>query len=188
MPIDRVGQEIAGIEGKVSGLVQVLGPAPTNTKATATPQLLARTTPAAPPTPTAEAELPLSAPEADLVVDAGEGELFTAEPSPAETDLNTGVETNGRPSRPPPPPRPRRRPRRPPCRPRQPPPPCRRRQPYLHRRRLQRRWPETRRTRIVFNRAIPYQGSRSASMSASMRCLPPIASPLTQPCASVRNL
>jgi LysM repeat protein len=93
MPIERVGQEIAGIKSKVSGLVQVLGPAPTNTKAAATPELLARTTPAAPPTPTAEAELPLSAPEADLVVDVGEGESPTAEPSPAETGLNTGVET-----------------------------------------------------------------------------------------------
>ena len=93
MPIERAGQEIADIKSKVSGLVQVLGPAPTNTKTTATPQLLAMTTPAAPPTTTAEDELPVSTPEAELSVDAGEGESPTAEPSPAETGLNTGVET-----------------------------------------------------------------------------------------------
>ena len=93
MPIERAGQEIADLKSKVSGLVQVLGPAPTNTKTTATPQLLAMTTPAAPPTTTAEDELPVSTPEAELLVDAGEGESPTAEPSPAETGLNTGVET-----------------------------------------------------------------------------------------------
>jgi LysM repeat protein len=93
MPIERVGQEIAGIKSKVSSLVQVLGPAPTNTKTSTTPQLLARTTPAAPPTTTSEDELPVSGPEAELPVDAGEGESPVAEPSPAETGLNTGVET-----------------------------------------------------------------------------------------------
>ena len=93
MPIEHVGQEIAGFKSKVSGLVQVLGPAPTNKKATATPQLLARTTPAAPPTPTVEDEPPLSAPEEELSIGAGADGSPTAEPSPAQPDLNAGAET-----------------------------------------------------------------------------------------------
>jgi LysM repeat protein len=93
MPIERVGKEIAGVKSKVSSLVQVLGPAPTNTKTTATPQLLARTTPAAPPTTTADEGPSVSATETELSVDLGEDELPVAEPSPAEADLNAGVET-----------------------------------------------------------------------------------------------
>jgi LysM repeat protein len=93
MPIERVGQEIAGIKSKVSGLVQVLGPAPTNTKATATPQLLARTTPAAPPTPTAEDEPPVSAPDEELSIGTGADDSPTAEPSPTQPDLNADAET-----------------------------------------------------------------------------------------------
>jgi LysM repeat protein len=93
MPIERVGQEIAGIKSKVSGLVQVLGPAPTNTKATATPQLLARTTPAALPTPTAEAEPPVSAPDEELSIGTGADGSPTAEPSPAQPELNADAET-----------------------------------------------------------------------------------------------
>ena len=93
MPIERVGQEIAGIKSKVSGLVQVLGPVPTNRKTRRTPQLLARTTPAAPPTPTAEAELPVKTPEADLPVDAGEGELTHRRAYSDRAALNAGVET-----------------------------------------------------------------------------------------------
>ena len=93
MPIERVGQEIAGIKSKVSGLVQVLGPAPTNTKATATPQLLARTTPAAPPTPTAEDEPPVSAQDEEPSIDTGADGSPTAEPSPAQPVLDADAET-----------------------------------------------------------------------------------------------
>jgi LysM repeat protein len=93
IPIEQVGQEIADIKSKVSGLVQVLGPASTTTQATATPRLLARTTPAAAPTPTAEDDLLVSAPEAELPGDAGEGESPVTEPAPTEPDLNTSAET-----------------------------------------------------------------------------------------------
>jgi LysM repeat protein len=93
LPVERAGQEIAGVKAKVSNLVQVLGPAPTATQAAATAQLLARTMPTATPTPTAEAELSVSAPEAELSDNTGEGESPTAEPSPAEPTLNEGVET-----------------------------------------------------------------------------------------------
>jgi len=93
LPIERAGQEIVGIKAKVSSLVQVLGPAATNTKATATLQLLARTTPAAPPTPTAEDEPPVSAPDEELPIGADAEGSSTAEPSPTQAELNADAET-----------------------------------------------------------------------------------------------
>jgi LysM repeat protein len=93
LPIERVGQEIVGIRAKVSSLVQVLGPAATNTKATATPQLLARTTPAAPPTPTAEDEPPVGAPDEELPIGVDAEGSSTAEPSPTQAELNADAAT-----------------------------------------------------------------------------------------------
>jgi LysM repeat protein len=88
LSVERASQEIMGVKAKVSVLVQVLGPAPSTT-----PQLFARTTPAAPSTPIAEEALPVSASETELSSDAGEGESLTVEPSPTEPDLTVGDET-----------------------------------------------------------------------------------------------
>jgi LysM repeat protein len=93
LPIERTGKEIAGIKAKVSDLVQVLGPAPTLAQATATAQLLARTTPVPLPELTAVGGASVSATETVLLADAGEDGSPTAEPSPAQADLSAGTET-----------------------------------------------------------------------------------------------
>jgi len=93
LPIERAGQKIVGIKTKISGLVQVLGPAPTTEPAATTARLIARTTPVASPAPSAGEEQPVVAPQAEPSSDAEEAESPAAEPSPAEAGLAARVGT-----------------------------------------------------------------------------------------------
>jgi LysM repeat protein len=93
LPVERVGQEVAGIRSRVSSLVQVLGPAPTATQTVAVPQLLARTTPIAPPTVTAAEMSSPNETEMALPVDTGEDEAPAVETVPVAPEPRAGVET-----------------------------------------------------------------------------------------------
>lgn len=84
LPLEQTGQDIVGIKAKISGLVQVLGPAPTAGQPEGKPQVIARATVAVSPTLSAVEEQPGAVSEAELAVSAVDTEEATPEPFATE--------------------------------------------------------------------------------------------------------
>ena len=84
LPVEQVARDVIGIKAKVSGLVQVLGPAPTADQPKRTPQAIARATATSAPTTAAVGEQPGAETEAELVV--SEAGINEATPELLSTD------------------------------------------------------------------------------------------------------